>query len=153
MSPIYRDDDGHFISRARALELGVIDEQGNPIPRDQRTARPTPEPTPEPEPATLADEMEEEEEEEEAQPDTRTWAEAAEHPAESVFVDTGRGTTAEVPAGSPFAETIDRIADENHYGGYYRVWLNATEIVRPEEAPETIEPGMRIAITPYDKVG
>jgi hypothetical protein len=71
----------------------------------------------------------------------------------SVFIETGRGQAAEVQAGSPFRGAIERIADEAHYGGYFRVFLNGEEVVNPEESPATIEPGMRVAITSYDKVG
>jgi len=71
----------------------------------------------------------------------------------SVFIETGRGQTAEVQMGAPFQETIERVADEAHYGGYFRVFLNGEELLNPEEAPSTIEPGMRIALTSYDKVG
>lgn len=71
----------------------------------------------------------------------------------SVFVDTGRGGAAEVQAGALFKEALEHIAEEAHYGGYFRVFLNGDELINPEDAPETIEPGMRIAITSYDKVG
>ena len=71
----------------------------------------------------------------------------------TVHIETGRGQTTEVQAGSPFSETVERVADEAHYGGYFRVFLNGEEIINPDEAPATIEPGMRIAITSYDKVG
>ena len=70
-----------------------------------------------------------------------------------VPVDVGRGSVVNVPAGSPFFETIERLADEANYGGFYRVYLNSSEIPEPSSAPATIEPGMRIAITSYDKVG
>lgn len=70
-----------------------------------------------------------------------------------VHIETGRGQTAEVQAGAPFQETIERVADEAHYGGYFRVFLNGEEILDPNEAPAVIEAGMRIAITSYDKVG
>jgi len=71
----------------------------------------------------------------------------------SVYIETGRGQTAQVQAGTPFKEAIERVADEFHYGGYFRVFLNGSEIVDPDDAPQTIEPGMRIALTSYDKVG
>lgn len=79
----------------------------------------------------------------------RGWAEEVPHPIGSVYIETGRGQTAEVPSGSPFRETIERIAEQAHYGGYFRVFLNSEEILNPEEAPGTIEPGMRVAITSY----
>lgn len=85
-----------------------------------------------------------------ARPDE--WAEET-RPQQPIFVDTGRGQGVEVRAGSPFASTLERLADEAHYGGYFRVFLNGSEVINPEEAPETIEPGMRLAITAYDKVG
>lgn len=79
---------------------------------------------------------------------------AGEMPADgSVHIETGRGQTAEVPVGSPFGETIERIAEEAHYGGFFRVFLNGEEILNPEESPEKVEAGMRISITSYDKVG
>ena len=70
-----------------------------------------------------------------------------------VPVETGRGSAVDVPVGSPFVSTLERIADEANYGGYYRVFLNGEEIVEPGEAPETIEEDMRLQITSYDKVG
>jgi hypothetical protein len=73
--------------------------------------------------------------------------------AESVFIETGRGQTAEVHVGENFAETVERVSNAAHYGGYYRVFLNGDEIINPAEAPEKILSGMRIAITAYDKVG
>lgn len=72
---------------------------------------------------------------------------------ESVHIETGRGQTTEVQSGAPFVATIERVADEAHYGGYFRPFLNGVEIVEPEDAPDTIEAGMRIVITAYDKVG
>lgn len=71
----------------------------------------------------------------------------------SVYIETGRGQTTEVQVGAPFQETIDRVADEAHYGGYFRVFLNGEELLDPADSPATIEAGMRIAITSYDKVG
>lgn len=85
--------------------------------------------------------------------ESRGWAPEAREAGESVFVETGRGQAVEVQLGAPFTETIERIAEEAHYGGYFRVFLNGEELVDPEDSPETIEPGMRIAITSYDKVG
>ena len=94
---------------------------------------------------------EEMEEEEEMEDSPGGWT--PDVPSGSVFIETGRGQTAEVQAGAPFAETVDRVAEEAHYGGYFRVFLNGEEILEPSEAPDTIEPGMRISITSYDKVG
>jgi hypothetical protein len=71
----------------------------------------------------------------------------------TVFVDTGRGNTTEVAIGSPFVSTLERLANEAHYGGYFRIFLNGREVVNPEDSPANIEKGMRIAITSYDKVG
>jgi hypothetical protein len=71
-----------------------------------------------------------------------------------VPVDVGRGgQVVNVRAGSPFVETLERLADQANYGGYYKVYLNGNEVVNPSDAPATIESGMRIAITSYDKVG
>ena len=44
----------------------------------------------------------------------------------SVHIETGRGQTA---VGQPFGSTIERIAEEAHYGGYFRVFLNGEEIL------------------------
>lgn len=89
----------------------------------------------------------------EGEPEPRhEWA-ADQRPAQPIFVDTGRGAAVEVAPGSPFVTTLERLADEHNYGGYFRIFLNGNEVVNPENSPETIEPGMRIAITSYDKVG
>ena len=80
------------------------------------------------------------------------WADRVAHPEGSVFVETGRGQSVEVQVGAPFAETIERLADEAHYGGFFRVFLNGEELLEPEESPTTIEPRMRIVITSFDKV-
>ena len=74
-------------------------------------------------------------------------------PSPTVHVDMGRGQTVPVEAGAPFASTLERLADEAHYGGYFRVFLNGSEVINPEDAPANIEAGMRIAVTSYDKVG
>ena len=71
----------------------------------------------------------------------------------SIHIEVGRGNTAEVQVGAPFQETIERIAEEAHYGGYFRVFRNGEEILEPTDAPETIQQGDRLAITSYDKVG
>lgn len=99
----------------------------------------------------MEDPIEETGGEDQPEPERPRWR--AGNPEEQVYVETGRGSAVQVAAGSPFAETIDRLANEANYGGYYRVFLNADEILDPAEAPETLEPGMRVAITPYDKVG
>lgn len=72
---------------------------------------------------------------------------------DTVEIVTGRGQTKEVPKGAPFGETIEKLADEASYGGYFRVFLNGEELIDPNDAPATIEEGMRIAICSYDKVG
>ena len=73
--------------------------------------------------------------------------------SEPIYVETGRGQSVPVNPGEPFTATIERIADEAHYGGYFRVHLNGEEILEPGEAPETFQPGMRVNVSPYDKVG
>ena len=83
----------------------------------------------------------------------RGWAPPETQPEQPVFVDTGRSNAIPVSAGSPFVATLERIAEQHNYGHYFRVFLNGSEVVNPEDSPETIEAGMRIAITPYDKVG
>jgi len=70
-----------------------------------------------------------------------------------VPVDVGHGNMVDVAAGSPFRETIERLAVDAHYGGYFRVFLGDSEIINPSDAPATIEAGQHIAITSYDKVG
>jgi len=72
---------------------------------------------------------------------------------ETVTIETGRGNAVQVPVGANFVQTIERVADQASYGGFFRVYLNGDEIVDPTRSPETIQPGMRIAITSYDKVG
>ncbi len=98
----------------------------------------------------MVDEVREDAEELGGEP-VRDWS--PDTPGGEVFVETGRGQAIEVQAGAPFKETIERIADEAHYGGYFRVFLNGEELLDPDESPEAVEPGMRIAITSYDKVG
>ncbi len=71
----------------------------------------------------------------------------------TIHIETGRGQTAEVQTGTSFGETVEKVAEDAHYGGYFRVFLNGEEIVNPEDAPETIEAGMVIAVCSYDKVG
>jgi hypothetical protein len=75
-------------------------------------------------------------------------------PAEQVYVETGRNTPpVPVPAGAPFSDSVNRIAEQANYGGYFRVFLNGSEIVDPNQAPPTVQPGMRIVLTAFDKVG
>ena len=81
------------------------------------------------------------------------WATPERTAGQPIFVDVGRGQTIQVNAGDPFEATLTRLADEAHYGGFYRVYMNGSEIINPENSPATIEPGMRLAITAYDKVG
>ena len=71
----------------------------------------------------------------------------------TINIVTGRDQTAKVQTGIPFSDAVEKVADDAHYGGYYRVFLNGNEIVDPSDAPETIEAGMQIAICSYDKVG
>ena len=71
----------------------------------------------------------------------------------TVSVDVGRGQAVEVGVGEPFVNTLEELARAANYGGYYKVFLNGSEVVNPADAPESIESGMRIAITSYDKVG
>ncbi len=70
-----------------------------------------------------------------------------------VFIDTGRGPQVEVAVGGGFQPTIEQIADQSHYGGAFRVFLNGIEIVDEEDIPAKVEAGMRIALTAYDKPG
>ena len=128
----YRDKQGHFISGEEARRRGLPPSEAEPVKEPEEEA---------------------EEEGVEVYPPPQGWLAQADHPTESVFIDTGRGQTVEVPVGSPFQLTLERIAEEAHYGAYFRVFLNGGEVVNPEEAPTAIEASMRIAVTSYDKVG
>ena len=70
----------------------------------------------------------------------------------NVSIEVGGGRV-EVPVGADFVNTIERVAREHHFGGYFRVFVNSNELVNPDDAPNQIEAGMRIALTSYDKVG
>ena len=118
----YRDEHGHFISEEEARERGLVE---------------------------AVDDSEAEEAPDEAAP--RVWG-AAQAPTEDVHIQTATGASIPVPAGSPFAETLDRVGNDL-YHGYFRVFLNGQEILEEKDAPSVIEPGMRIVLTPYDKVG
>ena len=120
----YRDREGHFISEDEARRRGMIPGEGV---------------------------AEEAAVDEDVAP--RQWAEEARGEAQPIFVDIGRGEPVQVAPGAPFEETTNRLADEAHYGGFFRVFLNGSELVNPGDAPATFEPGMRVAITSYDKVG
>ena len=123
----YRDEYGHFISEAEARDRGLIPGEVEPKEVEPNEGEVLHAPT--------------------------GWVDQTLRLAESVFIETGRGQTAEVQVGAPFQPTIERIAEEVHYGGYFRVFLNGEEIINPEEAPATIEPGMRIALTSYKNRG
>ena len=130
---MYRDEHGHFISEEEARERGLIVEEEE-VEEDE--------------------DMDEEDTEDTYEPEPRTRIhDQATRPTGSVFVDVGRGEPAEVQTGAPFVETLDRLAEQAHYGGDYRVFLNGLEVLYIEEAPATIEAGMRLAITSYDKPG
>ena len=81
-----------------------------------------------------------------------TFGEAARE-GNTVPVDVGRGQVINVRVGSPFVATLEELAERANYGGFFRIYLNGNEIPEPSDAPATIESGMRIAITSYDKVG
>lgn len=68
-------------------------------------------------------------------------------------VDVGHGQMVEVEVGSSFVNSLEKIARDYNYGGFFKVWLNGKEIINPADAPDKVEAGMRIAITAYDKVG
>ena len=70
-----------------------------------------------------------------------------------VAVDTGGRIAVRIAVGSNFAEEVQRVANEANFGGFYKVYLNDSELEHIEDAPEKVEPGMRIAIAPYDKAG
>jgi len=123
----YRDEHGHFISEEEARSRGLIEEE--PEKEEEGYSD---------EPATSRTPI----------------CERATRPAGSVYVDVGRGQPpVEVPVGAPFVKILDRLAEQAHYGGDYRVFLNGSEVLYIEEAPATIEEGMRLAITSYDKPG
>lgn len=70
-----------------------------------------------------------------------------------VSVDVGRGKAVTVPVGADFVNTLEILARENNYGGYFKVYVNTKEIINPQDAPSKFAAGMRVAITSYDKVG
>ena len=75
-----------------------------------------------------------------------------------VPVDVGHGNMVEAKVGADFVNTVEQIARDCHYGGFYRVYLaqnggKMSEVLNPSDAPAKIESGMRLAITSYDKVG
>lgn len=61
------------------------------------------------------------------------------------------GSDRALTPGADFAETIIAAAREAGLGKF-RVFLNDSEI-DPEDAPETIEAGMRIKLTPFEVAG
>ena len=77
----------------------------------------------------------------------------------SVSVDIGRGEMVSVAVGAPFVDTVEDLGRKANYGGYFRVFLARAgenqqhEVIDPDDAPEKVEAGMRISLTPYDKVG
>lgn len=122
----YRDANGHFISKEEAERLNIAGRQESP----------------------------EIEAEAEAELQAKTgWQNPNARPNQTVFIETGRNNSVEVPVGSPFQPTIERLAEDAHYGGYFRVYVNGTEVVNPEESPATVEADARISITSFDKVG
>ena len=73
--------------------------------------------------------------------------------AGTVPVVLGNGNVVEAKVGSDFVATVEQIAKDAHYGGYFRVFVNQQEIQNPGDAPKKIEEGQRLSITSYDKVG
>jgi len=71
----------------------------------------------------------------------------------NVSVDVGRGQGVMVPVGADFVNTLESLAREANYGGFFKIYLNGDEIIDPKDAPATIQADMRIAIRSYDKVG
>lgn len=77
----------------------------------------------------------------------------------TVPVDVGHGQMVEAKVGADFVNTVEQIARDSNYGGYFRVFVGTSEpnsmkeVVNPGDAPTKIEAGSRIAITGYDKVG
>jgi len=72
---------------------------------------------------------------------------------EIVNIETGRGDSISAEVGTSFVAAVEAAASQANYGGYFRVFLNGAEIIDPDAAPATIEAGMRIQITSFDKVG
>ena len=72
---------------------------------------------------------------------------------QTVGVDVGHGQIVPVAVGNDFVDTVEQLARNANYGGYYKVFLNGHEIVDPAESPTQIAADQRIAITSYDKVG
>lgn len=125
----YRDEHGHFISNEEAERRGLA---GGGVAEEEAPEEDT----------IVSDEFG-----------------GASREGNFVPVDVGRGgQTVNVRVGSPFVATLEELADRANYGGYYRVYLargaeQMQEVRNPSDAPDTIESGMRIAITSYDKVG
>lgn len=132
----YRDEQGHFISEAEARRRGLI-------PQGQEVIQHVDAPV----------EVGEDEDEEEEFSDEQGRFGRGQRTVDTVMVDTGRNNVVPIPVGSPFTETIERLADQANYGGYFRVFRNGSEILDPADAPEVFQAGDRIAITSYDKVG
>jgi hypothetical protein len=127
----YRDSQGHFISEAEARSRGLIppaNAAGEVLPEVVEI------------PATATSPAQH-----------LTWVN--ENQGEIIFIDTGRGQAVEAHVGENFEAAVNRAAEQVHYGGYFKVFLNGSEVVNPSEAPQTVQPGQRIAITAYDKVG
>ena len=88
-----------------------------------------------------------------------TFRDRAQIHAGHVFVETGRGNAVEVNIGADVESTLDNIADQCNYGGDYRVFLNANEILDPNEIPtdehgnKAFQAGQRWSLTAYDKPG
>lgn len=61
------------------------------------------------------------------------------------------GATRRLEVGAPFLATCKNAAIQAGFGKF-RVYLNSVEI-RPSTAPQTIEPGHRLEIRPYDEAG
>ena len=99
------------------------------------------------------DEVEDTEQEPVAQAATPTWGANRQQDQQVVHISTSRGTVFPVNVGENFFEAIERVSDEALYDGAYCVFLNGTELEDPEDAPELIEAGQRIALTAFDKVG
>ena len=61
------------------------------------------------------------------------------------------GSTRRVETGASFMQTCKNAAVQAGFGKF-RVFLNGVE-VRPSTAPQTIEPGQRMEIRPFDEAG
>ncbi len=137
----YRDKNGHFIPEDEARRQGLTDEPDQGIVEGEFTEEEDAGETMEDRGVAVTT------------PIFGAAARARTQEAGIVYVVTDKGQSVEAHAGDPFVPTIERIADEAHYGGDFRVFLNGNEILEQGASPGTIQLGQRIRIVAYDKPG